>query len=306
MPLHLGIKDSSTESTVKVELKSGTLALEHKTRKDTHYVLADDILDDEDAILATTGVPGMYSIQSGCVVTDLNPSVSSTIIHPTTGLLTQLWEVEVSYDSNVPPDINQPITSQTPKVRWYPEAEEEVLEKDAITNEPITTACDEPIIIEHQYYQIIQEIRRYEAYPFDQLLQYTYGNHVNETEFWGAPPGCALLLPMEVEEEAINQQRFCIVTYKVKYKIRFDDNGDMLEDTHKAAPLHQGNLYFPKLDIALSPLGVPKRFLDKDGNPGTVNLDIFGVPLPPGQPPQYLSFNRFPKADINLLNLGPF
>lgn len=298
MPKILGVDNGSISASHSLE-KKDKFWVKKKTYKLVYLVLADSLADDEEDILATAGIPPLFYPYNGTVCKKRTPTETTRVVHPVSGVSSALWEVACDFDSDIDPDQNQDPDQKTPTVRWYGETDEEVLEKDAITGDPIETEAGEPIIITTPVVHPVLEISRYEPYPFDPDTMLDYAHHTNSTVFWGAPQGSALMLPMEVDEEIIEKVKWCKVVYKIKFRIK-KDGGGMMQDTWKARPLHHG---FKYRKVAGEP---PQVFTDGQGNPATVNLTAGGVLLPQGNPPEYLSFNRFTKTDFNALSLGPF
>lgn len=300
MPKLLGEKDGTSTGTVGLVKKDRFYTLQAKFSR-TYYVLSDNLSQNEATIIATSGIPPLLSLLSGAWCMEKKGKEITRVIHPVTGVPAVLWEVTASFDSDVDVDeADQSPEARTPKVRWYGENEEELLEKDAITGDAIQTVPGEPILIEVPYVRPILEVKRFELPPFDPDTQLDFANHTNSAAFYGAPEGTALMLPIEAsEEQVVDQVRVITVTYKVKFNIK-EEGGGMAIDTWKAKPLHHGFKFFPAV-------GEPAEvYNDKHGNPATINLAADGTQLGDGDNPVFLSFNRFPKANLNLLNLGPF
>jgi len=301
MPKVLGLKNATSGGTLALEQQDKSWA-NRKRFKRTYLVLADTQDDTEEDIVATTGIPPLFSSLQGAFCVSQNPKEVSRIIHPVTGVNSIIWEVPCSFDSNVDAseDQNQPPEAKTPQIRWYGESEEETLEKDLITEEPIRTDAEEPLIVTTQNVIAVLEVKRYEFYPFDPNIIIDYGNHVNSSTFYGAPLGTVLMMPPEAQEESIEGIKYVQVTYRMKFKIRkFPVEGIQVQ-TWKARVLHVGYKY--KNDD-----GKIAIYEDKDGNPAQVFLENgTGKKLDTGEDPQFKEFNRYPWADFNDLNLGPF
>ena len=271
-----------------------------------YNVLSDNLTQTQADIIATTGIPPLYYPTGGAYVKSHRPREVSTVIHPITGVKAILWEVEVEFDSGVDPSggtaggTPPAPPARRPKVRWSGDTEEEVLDKDVDTDEPIQTEAGEPILLMSPTTLHILEITRYEPYPFDPNTQHNYANHINKSTFWGAPAGCAWMQPIEVDEETIEGVLYCSVTYTIKFKIKKGPSGAFKDNTWRSRILHHGSKFRP---AAAEPAQVA---VDENNNPITVNLDYGGIKLPDGDPPVYLVFNRLHRADFNALSLGPF
>jgi len=309
MPTVLGVKNSSISSNTVLEVKAGG-AIRRKTFKKTFIVLADTVAQIDDDILATAGIPPLFSVQNSAFCIGLHPKEEDRIRrHPVTGVPTILWEVVADFDSNLDrseEEEDKPPESKTPKTNWSGETEEEVLTEDVITGAPIQTAAEEPIIITGSVVRPILEIRRYEFWPFDPDVIVSFAAKVNATEFYGAPEGSALMLPMSTEEQLIDRIRYNLVTYRIKFNIKPSDFGVGLQlNTWQAKVLHHGFKHRVPFGVGNVP-GEPEVFTDKFGNPATVNLDFEGVKIADGEDPVFLTFNRYAKVDFNILSLGPF
>jgi len=298
VPKIIGMEDGSFEATIDLE-KRGNLTVRHKRFRNTYIILGDDTSQSEEAIILTSGLPPLFYPLRGAYCKEQRPKEISTIRHPVTGVAAILWEVACDFDSSVDPDQNQPPEAQEPDVSWGGEVGEELLEKDAVTGDPIQTDAEEPILLMTPVVFPILKIERYELWPFDPDTMLDYTQHTNSATFWGAPPGCALMLPMETStKQIIEETAYVRVTYQIKFKMK-KEAGVFKEDTWKARVLHHGFKYRPKP-------GPPVIYQDRHGNPATVNLTVGGFKLPDGNTPEYKEFNRLYKANFNNLSLGPF
>lgn len=296
MPKILGLKDGASKAQTQLQ-KKDNLWFTQKTFENTYFVLSDTLADTEDTILGAVGVPSLWSALRGCLCKEVSADEIQRVVHPITGVPAILWEATAKYDSNIDADEEQdddPI-AKTPTIRWHGETEEEVLEEDAITGDPVETKAKEPILLTTPFVMPVLEIKRYETYPFDPNVILDYSHRTNSAAFWGAPAGSALFLPPEVDEETIEQVKYAVVTYRIKFKIK-----PGVDEPWKARVLHHGFKYRKKAGEA------PEVYTDKHGNPATVNLNDDGTLLPDGQPAKFLEFNRFKKANFNALTLGPF
>lgn len=295
MPTILGVKDTTRDASYGLEKKDKVRVI-RKTWKVDYYVLADSTLDTEDTILATPGIPPLFTLWNFAWVQGYKAKELQTCVHPETGLATILWQVTVELDSDLDPNDDDPPVAKTPTVRWSGETEDELLEKDPITDDPIQTDAEEPIILTAPVVLPVLEIKRYEFYPFNPNIMLSYSHRTNSAVFWGAPVGSALMMPMEVDEETIEGVKYAVVTYRIKFKIK-----PGLAEPWKARVLHHG---FKYREQAGKP---PTAAEDKHGNPITVNLvNGDGTKKADGAAPDYKEFNRFPKTDFNALGLGPF
>lgn len=295
MPTVIGVKDGSHAADYSIQ-KQDKLEIIIKKFTKTWYVLADSVDQDDDSILGASGIPVLYTLSNGAYTKGKKAKVLSRVRHPVSGTATELWEVKVDFDSSIDPNQDEEDPTNKPAIiRWHGETEDELLEKDPITGDPIETDAGEPILITTPYVMPVLEIKRYESYPFNPNTMLNYSHRVNSTAFWGAAAGTALMLPMEVDQETIEGTIYAIVTYRIKFKIK-----EGIDEPWKARLLHHGFKYRPAAGAK------PEIFKDKHGNPATVNLAAGGTLLADGAAADYKEFNRFTKANLNDLSLGPF
>lgn len=305
----LGVKDGSLGGIIELNPK-GSVSVPRKEFDLTYIVLSASPFETEDDIVDAPGIPPRWYPINGAVCTSHSPSQISTVRNPMTGAICDIWEVVVHFDTRQLPDNcgEDDILCKRPKIRWYGETEQEVMDFDANGNAVVTDA-GEKIIIEKPLTIAVLEIKRYENAPYDPSIILAYGNHTNSTTFWGSPPGSALMVPPEAEEEVINNTNYCLATYTIKFKLRdysllaaaLDIPVAVLnQDSWNFVALHQGYLFRSAVGKA------PQIAVDKHGQPVTVNLDTGGIKLPITDPPKYKNFQRHPKIDFNNLSLGPF
>lgn len=311
MPKILGRKHAEIEGTLELAIK-GQFWNRRRSFSECFYVLADSINQFEDEILATTGLPLLGNVLSGCFHTRKKAEEVASVVY--NGAWTTLWEVKCDYTSNIDQDqidTNADPTQRRPKRRWYTVKEEVNLEKDVVTGQPIKTQADEPFSIPDVASFHMLEITRYEPYPFDPLIQHRFENSCNELAFYGAPPGAAFMDTIESEEETIERELYQKTMYLIKFKIEEDDEGNFKEDTMSIfEALHQGYQYRP----SFGPSYAPKIKLDSNGQPIRINLYYDpagvadgvhngGIELPPTFPPSFIPFSRKRKKDWTSLQL---
>tara|TARA_R110000803_G_scaffold3285_5_gene11198 strand:- start:1177 stop:2061 length:885 start_codon:yes stop_codon:yes gene_type:complete len=294
MPQVLGVLDGTTSGTVTAE-KKDKLWITHKVFTNVYYVLADTTAQNEDDLGGTVGLPALWSQLQSCTCVKITASELQRVIHPTTGAATILWKVACDYDSEVDPDDEETPLNLVPTIRWHGENQDEVLESDAVSGDAVVTACNESVLVTAPFVTPVLTIKRYETHPFDPSTILAYSNRTNSATFWGAPIGSALFLPPEVDEETIEQVKYAVVTYAIKFKIR-----PGISTPWKGRVLHQGYKYRKN---AGDPV---ELYTDKNGNPTLVNLKSDGTKLPDTDPAEYISFDRFQSANFNSLTLGPY
>lgn len=275
----------------------------------TFIVLGDTLADNDEDILATVGIPALYSPLGGATCFVRHAEETETVIHPTTGVPCGLWEVFCEFDNqrSETPDPTDPLAKR-PQIHWTGEMGEEVVERDTETGGPIQTKAEERIhLVEEVVYPIL-EITRYENAPFDPDVILNYVNHINSSPFWGAPEGCALMLPIDSTEEIIEDVLYCRNTYRIKFKIKKNAQGGMTQDSYRRSVLHEGYQYRTQELAGITLTNIIKTHVDAQGNPTKVNLDAEGGLLSPftGAQPVFLEFSTKYKKDFNNLSLGPY
>lgn len=306
MPVVIGEKDAAATGAIEIVKKRG-LWTESRRFEKSFYVLA-DLNDDEDAVRNTTGVPPIASPYQGAVCRGHKPEERGRVRNPLTGQPGILWEVVCSFDNDITPDDAEDAgggsapTSRRPKIRWRGVLEDEVLERDAIDGIPITTTAGEKVLVTHPVPYPILEVRRFENRPYEPLNILNYVSHTNENPFYGAPTGSALMLPIEADEVEVDGEPYVEAVYQIQFKlIRDPDNpSQFLPDGWKYRYLNNGHIYIDTVT------GKYVRAVDEEGNPIKVNLDEGGYRISEDAEPTYSERNRFPKADFDNLNLGPF
>lgn len=313
MPKIIGRREGSDSG--KVESPAGETV--KKTAERVYIIISDDVNQERDAILATSGLPQQGDSMLGGTVHSRDAKEVNTIIHPETHVMANLWEVTVQSDSTVP-DGSPPGEGggssdiDTVKIRWATDKQDRRLERDVISGLPVQTKCGEPIMAERPISIPVLEIERYEPYPFDPNIILSFVNTACANSFWGAPAGSAFLDDIAVDE----QEEGLFIYNNVKYRIAFNiPDGEPGSPTHpwQLSLLHQGTMHFPiKRNVSASgaPLpgytkvaGPPVMAVDEQGNPITINLDAGGWPLDEGADPIWLDFARYRMISWAALNI---
>lgn len=302
MPKILGVKEEEDSGALSVR-RQGESYISQKHSSRTYYVLADDQYDTEDEIIATPGLPQLWTFYNNGFCRSLSAKELNSVFHPMTGIWTSLWEVQARYDSNMDPSQEEDDPLLRPLIyNWSGETEDELLEQDAEDGTAVETDALEPMEITTQVAYPILEIKRWEPDPFDPNVILNYVNHVNSQTFRGAPEGTALMLPITAEEQVEKAIKYQLVTYRIKFKIK-KKNGAILKDSWRAEVPHQGYQYREE------PNGEPRPF-EIEGNPRLARLKTArlhpgegGMLLGKDDPLEYKFFNKFPKVNFNTLGL---
>lgn len=269
MPTVIDILDGSIEGGREL-VNSGQTTYTRFRRKLIYVVLGDSTADTPSTIETATGVPlpgvGSYA---GALCTRTTPKELTIVRHPGTGVNVGLWHVDAEFDTDA-----RPTSDTTPEVFWTGETDKELFDQDAVDGRKIVTAAGEPIFAEKPFVVPTLNIKRYEDYPFNPNTILLFCNRVNSTLFYGAPRGTVLLLPIEADEERQDPSTKKVMAhYKLKFLLKTDAFGNLLEDTWKYRPLNQGYLY------RKAPGEKPITKVDKLGHPIKVNLKLDGTEL---------------------------
>jgi len=298
----LGIEDGSTNSELTLN-KQGNKWVYSKTWESRYFVLAQDLNQTDEQVAATTGLPQIGELAHNGICRTLRSQESMRCIHPTTGVATILWIVTAVFDSRIDPDsisLNNP-TLIRPKRRWYTEYEKVRVQED-VEGSTIQTAALEPIILEKDRLILVQEIERFEPYPFDPDTIFNFADHVNQSTYYGAPQGTAWMADIQQDEEEVNNTTYERVRYVVKFRLRINpaSPSTFLSNTARLfgeiGILNQGYLHIN------SATGLRETFLIK-GQPVKVNLDNLGFKLDDEDDPVFLPYVERAYADFSTLNL---
>lgn len=268
MPTVYGIKKGATDGSSKLNME-GNFVYPSTETKQTYYVLADSLSDTFETIAGAPGIPALGSLLYGAYCTDISPKETETVIHPVTGVLTTLWEVEVSFSTHMR-NANDQVT---PTVNWEGDLGKEVQEYDLVTGARITTTADEPILVERPIPQPVLVIKRRETYPFDSNTKTMYEGKTNSQPFWNYPVGTAMMMPIQVEESTEEGERICWATYRIAFKIGWNYDGTLMANTWQSRPLNQGYKIRPSAGAK------PIMARDQSGSPIRKNLARDGTEL---------------------------
>lgn len=284
----IGLKDQSTTARrVLSESVTGT----RKTYTDTWLVQTDTTDDQEDEILAAANLPALRSLGRNAYLRE--HSAREVIA----GVL---WEVDCIYDSHI--EGIEPVFRSW----WTDEEIEEALMYDQVTGNPLVNSVGELQLTSTSVQLQVLNIMRLEAAPFNPDVPRLYGGRVNSTTFYGAPPGTARLKGPSTSPRAISGQLWEEVHYKIQFN--FTLNPATLQP--KGWQLHYLNHGTKYKSTVSLPNGDPRLYADQlfeiDGDRTTGNLNLDGTKRDPNLAPIWIAANRFPLADLNQLNLGPY
>ncbi len=325
--VYLGIEDGSHREVAEIVDENGFQRLRY-TVTQTHLVIDDGIKSSSADAVLVSGVPVLYeSTINNAVCRALRPEDRGSVHYG--GSLVTLWAIVAEFDNeiNVETQQGQGInpedpTSYPPSVRWTSENEQQALQFDAISGDPVVTKACEKIAASHPFTIPILRYSRYEIGRFDPDIILEYTNHTNNEPFLGAPSGCALMSAIESDEKYIENSLFSLVTYVIKFKmIRAQQitrtgqptiSGGFEEDGWALKPLHQGHKYFKETNTAAdAPIGscpddakYAVQYLDDDGNPVPILLDQYGYALGENEQVAYLKFHKHPKASFTPLGIS--
>jgi len=304
MPRIIGVKDGSQNASYSRDTKTRTIK---KTFEMVYTILADNSIQNEEDIRVTQNLPYVGLVLRGAACNRVKvKEEDSSALH---------WSAHCSFDSTAQPESEEddendtPPDQRTPEIEWTFETLEEVLEQDAITEEPIVNSINEPIVVTAPLVVPVLTVKKFQN-SFDPDVILRYANHVNSGTFYGAPAKAALMAGIQDKPVEINGQTWREVTYFVKFKIR-KDTGDNLKPGWQLQLMNHATRHVLLADDIEDPTKW-ESFKDKDGNLTTghisdgVNALLHKGADNTGEDPVFLSFNRFPEADFDNLTLGPF
>jgi hypothetical protein len=165
---------------------------------------------------------------------------------------------------------------------------------------PVQNVNGEPIFDTRVTATPVLYLTRYEPHPFGPSANILYANSLNELEFWGCPPKTCLMKPITSEEETNEEDpedpESLIIVSKVTYEIHIRVNEYWGDDPWLMHYLNQGYMVRPAA-------GEPPELNKYEGNPVLVNLDLDGTALNPGDPPTFVTFNKYKVKDWTPLAL---
>lgn len=294
--IFLGQKEAENSKEDEMEAKRGSFPTFNFKRERTYLIIATDVNDSEDQILANPNIPQLGTTETlGIPVKSRTAKEISTVArHPITGVRTILWEVTISGDSQLTYAAggSQIIEEITALVEWDVEDEDVHFERDVITGVPLVNSNLEPIFDEREASYPVAKVTRFEPYPADPNLFLSYHNTINKSVFWGAAPKSVKLkikAPIEINEQ--EGVIFCKTEYWFYFKV-----GDFDDEPWCPRYLNEG--YYVKSD----PLALPA--LNKvQGEKTKVNLALDGTALPEGAAPVWLKYNKYRVVEWYGLNL---
>ena len=209
-----------------------------------------------------------------------------------------LWTVTVIYEtlSLDPDNPNDPPWAARPEI-WFDWISSQEPVDRAWNGDLITNSADEPFEppLTVTYYDPVMNVRRYEE-TFRPATLLEYRHALNLDEFFGAPPGWAMMLPIQPKLV----RRGELTYWEVHYRIHFRDHRRRVADmgTRQKVRNEQFDPDDPR-HMTYEPIR------DADGEPVTkpVPLDGTGRPLQPGSDPVWLYFELQGRAYFGPLNL---
>ena len=160
-------------------------------------------------------------------------------------------------------------------INWTSETMDEVIEEDAETGDKILNPNGEVILVTRPEAIPILEITRYEHYPFDPTIITYFENTLNLLDFYGSRSGTVWCYNIEAPMEVIENTRYCKVTYRFKFRIKWDEDGNQITNTWQTKTPLRG-FFIRRLDEN-GALTKPELFTDANGNTGEVLLNADGT-----------------------------
>ena len=202
-----------------------------------------------------------------------------------------LWEVtyNVSGDfSNVePPEDSETILTFSASIELQDEARAVDLRGDYNANS-IGLFFDDPLIIKRGILNLNYQRREY-SNPINKITNYT--NHINSAEIWGFPAGTVLCSSISASITMTETE----TAYDVSYALQYNPNSWHVAKANSSYYVLGSNGYTRAMNYDGSPAETP-RF-----------IALNGAELPGGTAPLWRTFQVYPYADLNDLDLpDPF
>lgn len=305
MPDFLGLKEESVDGDFTI-VKKGNIPFMSKKFSRTYYVLADNTSQTETTIVATSGIPAYGDLVQGAKC--ISAHAEETYVTKYQGIARSLWEVTCKFDNNIDIEDYDDPTNRDAEIEWDGEFQEIGIVRDVRdSTKPITTSAGEQVYASAELPISILTISRYETWPFPPMTNLLYSGRVNSETFYGAPIGCALMLPIRARREHIDNVNYAYVTYRIKFKMIEDDDGNFIEDGWNLSILNNGYLYLPEgeTDKAKAIKHILNGEDGGNGHPTKVNLDKNGHILGENDDPTFSEYWANLEIDFNNLNLGP-
>lgn len=304
MPVILCNETKASSYDGGYEINDRMFGFAKKTFKTVYQVQADNANQNEDDILATSGIPPLWlNLRGGYCIKRQAKEINTQAL---------LWEVTCDFSSQINPENadNTDPESAAPQWTWGVEFTDRLMQKD-VNGKPIRSTAGEPILYEHPVVVPILTITRYQA-AFDPLTIINYCNHVNKTPFWGVPKGSVLCSGIADSQKTINDTNYRQVTYTFKVMIDYE-TGTLKSDAWQLELLNHGTYYF------CDPFGTSTpetrfddvykcSFEDSKKRENTGNLNEDGTPNKDSDPAtlHYEVFEPYREAEFNSLALGPW
>lgn len=211
------------------------------------------------------------------------------------------WYLDVSYeeiDDETRDNKDTAPDELEPEWSWTFETVDKVLTNDVDTGDPVTNTAGEVIDMVAPVVIPVLTIERYqESFDPNDILNYV--NHRNASAFWGADPGTALLAGIEDRKDThvvYANRYYRKVRYVVKFMLPFIPN---VQEGWTDLVLNRGTYYIDS--------NGNKIHFKAGGSEITGDLLENGDKLPDDAAFWvFVRVNRFPEAELNDLELGPF
>lgn len=258
-----------------------------KQSSDTWLVIAENQSTTEEQIRTTSGLPQLYAAGSGVYVVGVSAKQSNPTKHPSTGVNTWAWHVDIDYDSELDLNLTLNPISRAPEFSWEGTLETTRLVWDADTGELVQTAAGEPIFVPVPIVLPVLTAKKYYALgTFTAAHVALIGGASNSVAWRGIPVGNLQIQTPVVRESVIENVKYEEATFR--FRIVYDRSD--LTRTNMASAItlpHRGTQY-------LGPTGNVLR-THRDGTAGVFDLASDGKI---SDTPTEISFNALNKINV--------
>lgn len=220
-----------------------------------------------------------------------------------------IWRVPLLYTTQFSDDdaddaVKKPDLRRQKK-RWTFETMQVPFTQDAVVAAvPVANSADEPIEDYVDSVIPVLTVERFQA-TFDPDTILDYANHTNANTFFGAPAKSVLCAGIEADddgtESAGNEVWEGLLYQRVRYVFKFkipiteDNKGWVSRYVDAGTRYLSGGEYLPYMSDFDATIGSTQRILG--------NLDGAGGKLTVGDPLHILEFEKYARADFDLLNI---
>lgn len=192
-----------------------------KQLSDTWLIIGEDAGTTEEEIRLTGGLPQLYAIGTGVYVIGVTARQVSPTKHPTTGVDTWSWNVDIEYDSELDLNLTVNPIARAPEFSWEGTLETARLVWDADTGDLVQTGAGEPIFIPvPMVLPVLTAKKFYSLGTFTAAHVALIGGASNSVVYRGIPIGNLQIQAPVVRETVIENVKYEEATFR--FRIVYD------------------------------------------------------------------------------------